>query len=376
MDNALRKIAMYGQSIWLDDISRNLIPSGELQKMIIEDGLRGLTFNPAIFEEFITCNHIYKESIFKLAQAQKCAEEIYQALTVEDVQTAANFFFPVYEKSNGLDGFVSLGVSPFLTYDTESTIYEARKLWKRLNRQNVMITIPATEEGLPAIQQLISEGISINVNHIFSLERYESVIQAYLIGLEHRLKKGEPIDRVISVASFHLNRIDTLVDDVMEKMVTTKHPQAWLATKLKGQIAIAAAKVAYQIYKKEFSCFRFKLLYDLGANKQRLLWASTSTQNPCYYQLKYAEALIGPQTINTMSKQTMLTYKSLGEPAKCLTEAVIEARNTLHLLSKAGINLFLLARQLEQEGIQKLIASYQNLLILLEEKRKEALVKI
>ncbi len=144
MDNALRKIAMYGQSIWLDDISRNLIPSGELQKMIIEDGLRGLTFNPAIFEEFITCNHIYKESIFKLAQAQKCAEEIYQALTVEDVQTAANFFFPVYEKSNGLDGFVSLGVSPFLTYDTESTIYEARKLWKRLNRQNVMITIPAT----------------------------------------------------------------------------------------------------------------------------------------------------------------------------------------------------------------------------------------
>lgn len=377
MSNPLQKLTAYGQSIWLDDISRSLILSGELQTMIIEDGLRGLSFNPAIFEKYITCKHTYSESIFKLAKARKGAEYIYEALTIEDVQRAADFFYPVYERTKGLDGYVSLEVCPTLAYDTEGIIKEGRKLWKLLNRQNVMIKVAATEEGLPAIQQLTSEGINTHITLLFSLKRHESVIQAYLIGLEHRVKKGEPIDKVVSVASFFISWIDTLADTILEKMVKNNHPQAGLASKLYGRVGIACVKVAYQIFRKEFSCFRFNLLYNKGAHRQRLLWDSTDTKNPHSSQLKYAEALIGPQTINTMPRQTMLAYKNQGEPARCLTltEAVIEARNTLHLLSKAGIDLAFLTRQLDQEAVQMFNKTYQNSLLLLEEKRKEALVK-
>jgi transaldolase/transaldolase/glucose-6-phosphate isomerase len=341
--------------------------------MIEQDDLRGITSNPKIFEEAISMSNDYEEAIFKLAQASYCAEEIYQTIAIEDVQRTADIFFPIYERTKGMDGYVSLEVSPTLAYDTEGTILEARKLWKRLNRPNVMVKIPGTREALPAIQQLTSEGINVNVTLLFSLERYRSVVDAYFIGLEHRLRKGEPIDKVVSVASFFLSRIDTLVDALLEKKKKEDISKTKLIEELHGEVAIASAKVAYQCYKKEFSSLRYKLLHDKGANKQRLLWASTSTKNPYYCKVKYVDALIGTQTINTMPIETLAAYKCLGDPARRLSEGTRQAHNALGLLQEVGIDLQLLTRQLEQEGIQKFVRLYQNLLKLIEEKRKEAL---
>jgi transaldolase/transaldolase/glucose-6-phosphate isomerase len=373
MNSLLARIAVLGQSIWLDYGRRGLIESGLLQEMIEQDDLRGITSNPAMFEEAISRSKDYEEAIFRLALASCCAEEIYQTIAIEDVQRAADIFFPTYEKTKGMDGYVSLEVSPNLAYDTEGTILEARKLWKRLNRPNVMVKIPGTQPALPAIQQLISEGININVTLLFSLERYRSVVDAYFIGLEHRMRKGEPIDKVVSVASFFLSCIDTLVDALLEKKKREDFSKAKQINELRGQVAIASAKVAYQCYKKEFSSLRYKLLHDKGAHKQRLLWASTSTQNPYYCKVKYVDALIGTHTINTMPLETLGAYKSLGDPARRLTEGVTEARKALGLLQEVGIDLTFLTRKLEQEGIQKFIKPYNNLLQLIEEKRKEAL---
>jgi transaldolase len=272
-----------------------------------------------------------------------------------------------------MDGYVSLEVSPTLAYDTEGTILEARKLWRRLNRPNVMVKIPGTREALPAIQQLISEGININVTLLFSLERYRSVIDAYFIGLEHRMKKREPIDKVVSVASFFLSRIDTLVDALLEKKKKEDNSKAKQIEELSGELAIASAKVAYQCYKKEFSSLRYKLLHDKGAHKQRLSWADTSTKNPYFCKVKYVDALIGPHTINTMPIETLTAYKSLGDPAKRLSVGVREAHNAFCMLHEIGLDLALLTRQLEEEGIQKIAKPYNNLLQLIEEKRKEAL---
>jgi transaldolase/transaldolase/glucose-6-phosphate isomerase len=373
MNSLVARIAELGQSIWLDYIRRSFIESGQLQEMIEQDDLRGITSNPAILEEAISRSNDYEDAIIRLAQASYCAEEIYQTIAIEDVQRAADIFFPTYQKTKGMDGYVSLEVSPTLAYDTEGTILEARKLWRRLNRQNVMVKIPGTREALPAIQQLISEGININVTLLFSLDRYRSVVEAYFIGLEHRIRKGEPINKVVSVASFFLSRIDTLVDALLRKKKKEDTSKTKLIEELRGEVAIAIAKVAYQCYKKEFSSLRYKLLHDKGAHKQRLLWTSTGTKNPYYCKVKYVDALIGAHTINTMPIETLTAYKCLGDPARRLSERTTEARTTLGLLQEMGIDLELLTRQLEQEGIQKFMSPYENLLKLIEEKRKEAL---
>ncbi len=373
--NPLLKLQALGQSVWMDFIRRGTLSSGELRRLIEEDGLRGLTSNPTIFEKAIAGSHDYDDAIRTMALAGKSIAEIYQALTVEDIQRAADLFHPVYNRTEGRDGFVSLEVSPKLAHDTNGSIAEARLLWAAVNRPNVMIKIPATPEGLPAIQQLISEGINVNITLLFGLRRYQQVIEAYLRGLEIRAGQGKPVQGVASVASFFLSRIDVLLDPMLENEVRADDPDVEKAGALLGEVAVASAKVAYQIYKEIFSSDRFRKLAAQGARTQRLLWASTSTKNPAYSDVKYVEALIGPETINTMPIETINAYRDHGEPAQRLTERVAEACKVFQYLPDLGFDIEARTQQLEDEGVQKFIQAFELLMRALHEKRTAALGK-
>jgi transaldolase/glucose-6-phosphate isomerase len=372
-ENPLLRLRQFGQSIWMDYIRRQLITSGELQRLIEEDGLRGVTSNPSIFEKAIAGSHDYDHSIRAMALEGKSPEEIYHALTVDDIQRAADLCRPQYDKLDGRDGFVSLEVSPKLAHDTAATIAEARELWAVLDRPNVMIKVPATREGLPAIQQLTSEGINVNVTLLFGLPRYQEVAEAYIEGLEKRAMKGDPIHRVASVASFFLSRIDVLIDADLEKLTAAGGPKAEIARALHGQIAIASAKLAYQMYKKIFGSERFRKLIDRGARPQRLLWASTSTKNPVYSDLKYVEPLIGEETVNTMTLETINAYRDHGEPGPRLEESVEEAHKIFQRLSELEIDIDQVTQQLEDEGVHKFIVPFDSLMATLEAKRSAAL---
>lgn len=372
MKNPLARIPEFGQSIWLDYIRRSFTQGGELKKLIDEDGLRGVTSNPAIFEEAIAHSNDYDDTIAELNQQELSAEEVFLKIAIEDVQTAADLFKGVYEETNGLDGYVSLEVSPGLALDTEGSVTEARSSWKTLDRKNVMIKIPGTEPGLPAIKQLISEGININVTLLFSLERYRQVARAYIEGLEERAAKGGPVDNVASVASFFLSRIDTMVDPMLDKIAEEQPSHATLAKQLKGKIAIASARDAYAIYKEEFGSERFKALAAKGAKPQRLLWASTSVKNKDYPPLMYLEALIGPDTVDTVPKETLSIYRESGHPASRLEDGLEEARYHLYQLEVVlGISLPEVTRKLEEEGIQKFIKPFDSLMKVIEDKRKQ-----
>jgi transaldolase/glucose-6-phosphate isomerase len=370
--NPLRELKALGQSVWLDFFRRALILSGELKKLAQEDGLRGVTSNPSIFEKAIAGSHEYDGDIRALALESHSVEEIYEALVVRDIQMAADTLRPFYDELKGQDGFVSLEVSPHLAHDTEATIAEARRLWNAVKRPNVMIKVPATLEGLPAIRQLTNEGINVNITLLFGLPRYERVADAYLSGLEERATRGEPIAGVASVASFFLSRIDVLLDPVLEKMARGQGPQASRAQALVGQVAIASAKIAFQIYKGIFSSPRFQRLDDLGAKPQRLLWASTSTKNPAYPELKYVEPLIGAGTINTMPVETLNAYRDHGKPSLTLEQGTIEARATLEELAGLGIDLDAATRTLENEGVEKFNKPYDILMSLLRQRRVAA----
>jgi transaldolase/glucose-6-phosphate isomerase len=372
-ENPLLKLDTFGQSIWLDYIRRHLITSGELKRLIEEDGLKGVTSNPAIFDKAIAGSHDYDEAIRALALEGKALEEIYQTLTVEDVQQAADLFRPVYDRLEGRDGFVSLEVNPHLAHDTHGTITEARRLWQALNRPNVFIKVPATQEGLPAVKQLISEGVNVNVTLLFGLPRYQKVADAYITGLQERAGKGLPLNRVASVASFFLSRIDVLLDHVLEKIMAAGGPQAKGAAALHGQVAIASAKVAYGMYKKIFAGERFQRLAIKGARPQRLLWASTSTKNPAYADVKYIEPLIGPESINTVPLETLNAYRDHGNPASRLEEGVDQAASLLQRLPELGLDLEQVTRQLEDEGVAKFSQPYDSLMRTLETKRRAAL---
>jgi transaldolase len=311
--NPLLKLKAYGQSIWLDYIRRHMIDSGELQRLIDEDGLRGVTSNPSIFEKAIAGSHDYEGAIRAMALEGKTVKEMYWALTIEDIRRTADLFRPLYDESEGRHGFVSLEVNPHLARDTEGTIAEARRLWSTLDRPNVFIKVPATLEGLPAIEQLISEGININVTLLFGLPRYREVAGAYISGLEKRLAEGQEIERVASVASFFLSRIDVLVDPKLEKLTPSN---------LRGKVAIASAKVAYQMYKRIFGSQRFRKLADRGARAQRVLWASTSTKNPEYSDIKYVEPLIGPETINTTAILCSAWKRASRRPMMCFSTSL------------------------------------------------------
>lgn len=369
-ENPLLKLQTLGQSIWMDYIRRRMIISGELSRLIKEDGLRGMTSNPAIFDHAIAGTQDYDDAIRALTLQKKSLEEIYQTLTIEDVQQAADLFRPQYEASQGRHGFVSLEVNPHLAHDAKGTIDEARRLWRALDRPNVFIKVPATLEGLVSIKQLISEGINVNVTLLFGLPRYRRVAEAYIAGLEERAAGGEPLERVASVASFFLSRIDVLLDPMLEKIMEQGGPRAETAGRLRGQVAIASAKIAYQIYREIFTDERFGKLKAKGALTQRVLWASTSTKNPEYSDVKYVEALIGSETVNTLPQETLDAYRDHGNPAPRLEEDRDRAREVLSRLAELNIDIDKATQQLEDEGVQKFIKPYDSLMQTLKEKGK------
>ncbi|MBS3784207.1 MAG: transaldolase [Anaerolineae bacterium] len=361
-ENPLLKLQTYGQSIWLDFIRRGMLESGELQALIEEDGLRGVTVNPSILDKAIRQTDDYEEAIDALVGQGKTPREMYEVLAVEDVQRAADLFRPMYDGSEGHHGFVSLEVSPRLAYDTERTVERVRHLWQALDRPNVMIKVPGTEEGLPAIKQLTADGININVTLLFGLPRYRKVADAYIAGLEERMSAGEPVDRIASVASFFLSRINVLIDPWLEEMVDAGGPDAEKADRIRGETAIASAKLAYQIYQKIFEDGRFEDAAEHGAREQRLLWASTSTKNPAYSDIKYVEPLIGPKTVNTLPLRTIDAYRDHGHPEPRLEKEVDKARENLQTLAELGIDLDEATQQLEDEGVEKFVSSYEQLL--------------
>jgi transaldolase/transaldolase/glucose-6-phosphate isomerase len=352
--NRIKQVHDFGQSIWLDFIDRPIMKSGKLKQMIDEDGLRGITSNPAIFEKAISGSDEYDDDIRELAGQHKSNEAIFYGLAVKDIQQASDLFAPVYDdKVDGADGFVSLEVSPRLARDTEGTLKQARELWKEVGRPNVMIKIPGTAEGLPAIRQALADGININVTLLFSLERYEAVAEAYVSGLEDRVAAGQPIDQIASVASFFLSRIDTLIDPMLAEKGLTD---------LKGEVAIASAKKAYEIYTRIFSSERFEKLKEKGATPQRLLWASTGTKDPAFSDVKYVDALIGKNTVDTVPMETLDAYRDHGNPADRLEDDLDKATETLDRIKQAGLDLPALTQQLEDEGIDKFITPYNKLL--------------
>ncbi|WP_417428403.1 transaldolase [Halpernia sp.] len=351
--NPLNKIQQHGQSIWLDLLDRDIMNSGKLKNLIDNDDLRGLTSNPSIFEKAITGSSDYDKDIAEYSKKENDNSAIFFDLAITDIQQAADIFKPVFEKTNGGDGFVSLEVSPLLARDTEGTIKQARNLWKRVNRKNVMIKIPGTKEGLPAIRKCLSEGININVTLLFGLPRYREITEAFMSGLEDRLKAGESIENVASVASFFLSRIDVMVDPILkEKNANT----------LLGKVAIASAKKAYQIYLEMISSDRFKKLQEQGAQLQRVLWASTSAKDPNFSDVIYVENLIGKDTINTLPLETIDAFRDHGKVTDSLTEGIDEANKVMDDLKNLGINIDEITQKLEDEGIEKFNQAYDKLL--------------
>ena len=360
--NPVQLLATLGQSIWLDDIRRDLITGGELRRLIEQDGLRGMTSNPAIFEKAIAHSPSYDEDIHALAGQGKTSLEIYETLSQEDVRGAADVFRPLYDQSDGRDGYVSLEVNPHLAHDTHGTLQEARRLWSALNRPNVLIKVPATSEGLPAIEQLIGEGISVNVTLLFGRMRYQQVAEAYLRGLEAGASRGQDVRHVASVASLFVSRMDAMVDPLLQAIVAVGGQAADLAREALGQAAIANAKLAYQLYKNIFDNARFKRLEAQGARSQRLLWASTGAKNPDYSDVKYVEALIGPETVNTLPADTLEAYRDHGRPEARLEWALAEAERIVNLLPQLGVDLDQICQRLEAEGIAKFNQPFDQLL--------------
>jgi transaldolase len=373
--NPLKRLGTLGQSIWLDYIRRDLMASGELRRLIDEDGLRGMTSNPSIFEKAIADSHDYDGDIRAMALGGNGADAIYETLSQRDVESAADQFRPLYDRTDGQDGYVSLEVNPHLAHDTKGTIEEARRLWAALNRPNVLIKVPATANGLPAIQQLIGEGISVNVTLLFGLPRYRQVAEAYIAGIEARAAQGEPVKHLASVASFFVSRIDALVDPLLEKLIAQGSKEVDLAKRARGQVAIASAKMAYQIYKEIFGSDRFRKLAARGARAQRLLWASTSTKNPDYSDVKYVEALIGPDTVDTAPLETLGAYRDHGEPEARLEQGVEEARRVLERLPELGIDIDKVTRQLEDEGVEKFNKPFDKLMEALTQKSPQPFMR-
>lgn len=374
-ENPLQRLEKYGQSIWTDFISRRMIERGGLQQFIQNDGVSGVTSNPSIFEKAIAESNDYDVAIRELAEKGKSAEEIYEIVTVEDIQHTADVLLPVYDRLQGKDGFVSLEVSPKLANDTDGTIEEARRLWSAVNRPNVMIKVPGTEAGLPAIRQLIQEGINVNITLLFGLPRYRQVVEAYVAGLESRVGRREQLKDVSSVASFFLSRIDVLVDPVLEKQAQSGGPNSGIAGSLIGTTAIASAKIAYHMYEEAFADKRFRKLAGLGARTQRLLWASTSTKNPKYSDVKYVEPLIGAETINTVPLETLDAYRDHGKPSSTLTNDLAQSQSNLDNLKKFGIDLDAVTQQLEKEGVEKFVKAYDLLIMTLKQKASQVVSK-
>ena len=370
--NPLIGLKEIGQSVWLDNLSRKLIHSGELKRLIDEDGVSGITSNPTIFQKAISGSTDYDPSLRKMIdKGVKDERELFLGLATEDVSDAADLLRPTYQSTSGRDGFVSIEVSPDLAYDTEPTILEAKRLFSDIGKKNILVKVPGTKQGLPAIERLTSEGVNVNVTLLFSTERYEEVMEAYLRGLEKRVKQGQPIDEIASVASFFVSRVDTLTDKLLESRLSSASSKAEKdrIASLFGKAAVANAKIAYKKYETIFSGQRFKALKEKGGHVQRLLWGSTGTKNPKYSDIKYVEELIAPDTINTMPEATMKAFKEHGQAKITIRNHLEEAERLFPELKSIGVSLRDVTEQLEKEGVQLFSDSFFALLKEIAKKR-------
>jgi transaldolase len=370
--NALLGLQKYGQSVWLDYIRRNIILNGELQKLIDQDGLRGITSNPSIFEKAIAGSNDYTDLLTQLGKQGLPTGQIYERIVVRDIQDSADKLLPVYKSTNRRDGYVSLEVSPTLARDTQGTIEEARRLWKAVSRPNIMIKVPGTPEGVEPVRQLTGEGLNINITLLFAQEAYISVAEAYLDGLEAALKTGKDISGIASVASFFVSRIDTLVDSMIdERLKTAKGDDVQLLEALRGKIAIANAKQAYRYYQKMIETPRWKALAARGAQSQRLLWASTSTKNPKYRDVLYIEELIGPDTVNTIPPATMDAFRDHGILRRTLDADLAAADRTMSDLEATGISMKQVTGKLLNDAIRLFDDAFTQLHQVVEQKRAQ-----
>lgn len=375
-ENAIRKLRELGQCVWLDNLSRDLITSGKLRSMIEEDGITGITSNPTIFQKAISGSNAYDESMrTMLNNGITDPKELFIGLAIEDIRDAADLLSGAYGSTKCLSGYVSVEVSPDLAYDTEATIHEARRLFSAIGKKNVFVKVPATRQGLPAIEQLTSEGININVTLLFSVERYKEVADSFLRGIEKRLSSGSDVNGIVSVASFFVSRVDTLVDKLLEERfasASSDEDKRRIAG-LIGRAAVANGKIAYREYKKIFSSPRFLSLKEKGANIQRLLWGSTGTKNPKYSDVKYVEELVAPDTINTVPEATFLALKDHGKVRVTIEEDLDRADALFGELESLGISMPRVTEQLEEEGVKAFSESYSALLGEISKKRDRIL---
>ncbi len=374
--NTLTELINYGQSYWLDNLTRSKIKSGELKRRVVQQGLRGITSNPSIFNKAISNSSDYDKQIKQLVEQKKGVHEIYEALTIKDVQDACDILRPVFDNSEGVDGFISIEVSPYLARDTEGTMIEARRLFKEVNRPNCYIKIPGTPEGAPAIEEMLYEGINVNITLLFSVQNYEAVAYAYIKALERRAAEDKTIKQIRSVASFFLSRIDVLVDQLLGQLIIPgkSHDDSLNPEQLFGKAAIANAKIAYQSFKKIFCGERWEKLTAYGAKVQRPLWASTSTKDPLYKDVKYVEPLIGPETVNTLPDETIDAFADHGKlEENTIEKNVDESYEAIQDLRKLGIDIDFVTTQLLNEAIQKFIEPYDNLMKSISRKRDNIL---
>src|SRR5574341_1116584 len=362
--NPLKDLQAYGQSVWLDNIRRSLITGNELRHLVEEDGLRGVTSNPSIFEKAITGSTDYTTILEELASQNLDAKSIYERLAIRDIQDAADVLRPVYEQTKRRDGYVSLEVSPQLAHNTQGTIEEARRLWQTVRRDNLMVKVPATAAGIPAIKQLIGEGINVNVTLLFSQQAYEQVAEAYIAGLEQLASGGGDVSRIASVASFFISRIDTAIDALLTDRLktSTNASELPLLRSIMGRVAIANAKVTYQRYKQRFSGERWQKLAHKGAQPQRLLWASTSSKNPQYRDVIYVEELVGRDTVNTVPPATLDAFRDHGVPRASLEEDVKGAQDTMWTLGQVGISMKEVTDKLLDDGVTLFAEAFDKLL--------------
>ena len=372
MTNPLLELKALGQSVWLDDIDREQLLSGQFQRLIDEDGLSGATGNPTIFEHSITHDTTYDEQMQQLIALGKSAQEIYEVLAMTDVKRVADMLRPIYDRTNGQDGFVSIEVSPYLAHDTEATLAEVRRFWHTIDRPNLMVKIPSTPAGVPAIRRALAEGININITLIFSLENYRQVVEAYLGALEECSAKGQDIRRIASVASFFVSRVDVLVDQLLADKIkaASDDTEQQKLQALKGKIAIANARLVYQEFKRLFGGPRFAALQQRGARVQRPLWASTSTKNPAYRDVLYAEELIGPDTVDTMTLTSIERFREHGQVRLSAQDQLPGAQADLAALQNVGISYEQVTRQLQEEGVRRFADSFDKLFQCIDNKRK------
>jgi len=371
MANPLLELKTLGQSVWYDNIDRAQLASGQFKRMLAEDGVVGVTANPTIFEKSISGGHAYDEQISQLITEGKTTSDIYEAVVIQDIRSVADLLRPIYDNTVGQDGYVSLEVSPDLALDTEGTIAEARRFWQLVDRPNLMIKIPATPEGIPAVYETLRNGINVNITLIFSIEAYRQVADAYQRALEDRQAQCHDIRTLASVASFFVSRVDTLVDKVLDaKIKASSGPAEQQKLKsLQGKAAIANARLVYQDFIKIFSTPRFEALRRAGAHVQRPLWASTSTKNPAYRDILYAEELIGPNTVDTMPLETINNFRDHGQVRCTIDDDLAGAKQTLDELEKIGIHYDQVTKQLLDEGVQKFADSFHQLFAGIESKK-------